>query len=364
MHKEKSLFTCEGKQGEFMLNVNIRKKLGEFDLQVEFSIADERMAILGASGCGKSMTLKCIAGIETPDFGRIVLNDRVLFDSNNGINLPPQKRHVGYLFQNYALFPNMTVAENIGFALAGNRNKEKTIREFIGKLRLKGLENKYPWQLSGGQQQRTALARMLSIDTEMIMFDEPLSALDSFLKWELEQELLEIFANFDKPVLYVSHDRGEVYRLCDRIAILEKGAMISFSSKYKLFENPCTVTGTILTGCKNISAAICKNDSIVIAKEWGIEFKMPQGRTASKINFIAVRAHLMTLKNNTCDNVYSAEIVNVIEDVFDWIVLLKLAPNPSKLFRWVINKKEAPRLEKGTFVDVGVATENVIFLEN
>ena len=91
---------------------------------------------------------------------------------------------------------------------------------------------------------------------------------------------------------------------------------------------------------------------------------MPQGRTASKINFIAVRAHLMTLKNNTCDNVYSAEIVNVIEDVFDWIVLLKLAPNPSKLFRWVINKKEAPRLEKGTFVDVGVATENVIFLEN
>jgi len=364
MGKVKTLFTCEEKRGEIMLNVNIGKKLGEFDLKVEFSIADEKMAILGASGCGKSITLKCIAGIETPDFGRIVLNDKVLYDSNKGINLPPQKRHVGYLFQNYALFSNMTVAENIGFALEGNRNKEKTIREFIGKLRLNGLEDKCPAQLSGGQQQRTALARMLALNTEMIMLDEPLSALDSFLKWELEQELLEIFANFDKPVLYVSHDRGEVYRLCDRIAILEKGEMISFSTKYKLFENPCTVMGTILTGCKNISATICKSNDIVFAEDWGIGFKIPSGSVASKIKFVAVRSHLLMLKNKDCDNVYNAQIMNIIEDVFDWIVLLKLAPQSPKLFRWVINKREAPRLEKGAFIDVGVATENVIFLEH
>ena len=194
-----------------MLDVDFTKKLGEFELRAKFSIANEKLAILGASGCGKSMTLKCIAGIETPDSGHIILNDRVLYDSSKGINLPPQKRRVGYLFQNYALFPNMTVAQNIGFALEGKTAKNNIVKEFIQKLRLQGLENKYPAQLSGGQQQRTALARMLALDTEMIMFDEPLSALDSFLKWELEQELLDIFAGFDRPILYVSHDRGEVF---------------------------------------------------------------------------------------------------------------------------------------------------------
>jgi molybdate transport system ATP-binding protein len=349
-----------------VLSVDISKKLGEFDLKVKFSIADEPMAILGASGCGKSMTLKCIAGIETPDSGRIVLNDKVLYDSERGINLSPQKRHVGYLFQNYALFPNMTVAENIGFALNKRHNKDEIIRDFIDKLRLKGLEDKFPAQLSGGQQQRAALARMLALNTEIIMFDEPLSALDSFLKWELEQELLDIFTSLDKPVLYVSHDRGEVYRLCERIAILEKGQMISFSAKHKLFESPSTVTGTILTGCKNISAATESDNGLVFAKDWGIGFKIPSGVVGADIKFVAVRAHLLTLKNNACDNIYNAQIINTIEDIFDWIVLLKLSPKAAKPFRWVINKKEAPlsMLGKGSFVDVGIATENVIFLEH
>lgn len=347
-----------------MLVVDIIKRLGEFDLKVKFTLADERMAMLGASGCGKSMTLKCIAGIETPDSGRIVLNDRVLYDSEKKINLPPQKRRVGYLFQNYALFPNMTVKDNIGFALKGNRQKEDIIKEYVNKLRLNGLENKLPSELSGGQQQRTALARMLVLDTEMIMLDEPLSALDSFLKWELEQEFLEIFSDFVKPILYVSHDRGEVYRLCDQIAVLEQGEIISLSTKYKLFENPCTVTGAILTGCKNISQAEVKNSGILLAKDWGIFLKVPAGITAEKIKFVALRSHLLTFKKDKCDNVFRAQIINVIEDVFDWIVLLKMAPQAPKLFRWVISKKEAQILVTGNFVEVGVETSNIIFLEH
>ena len=310
------------------------------------------------------MTLKCIAGIETPDSGRIVLNDRVLYDSSKKINLPPQKRRVGYLFQNYALFPNMTVAQNIGFALEGKTDETNIVKEFMQKLRLQGLENKYPAQLSGGQQQRTALARMLALDTEMIMFDEPLSALDSFLKWELEQELLDIFGTFDRPILYVSHDRGEVFRLCDDIVILDKGEIVSNSTKHELFENPRTVTGTILTGCKNISPAFCRGNGIAIAEAWGVGFKIPQGiMEAEKIRFVAVRAHLMQ-PGSDYENVFNAQIVNVIEDVFNWIVVLKLSPQAKKTFRWVVSKKEIASLQAGTNITVGIAAEHVIFLEN
>jgi molybdate transport system ATP-binding protein len=346
-----------------MLDVDITKKLGEFELRAKFSITDEKTAILGASGCGKSMTLKCIAGIETPDAGRIVLNDRVLYDSNKKINLPPQKRRVGYLFQNYALFPNMTVAQNIGFALEGKPEKNNVVNEFINKLRLNGLENKYPSQLSGGQQQRTALARMLALDTEIIMFDEPLSALDSFLKWELEQELLDIFGGFDRPILYVSHDRGEVFRLCDQIVILDKGEIVSNSTKHDLFENPKSVTGTILTGCKNISPVFCRGNGIVIAEDWGVGFKIPQGIDEDTIRFVGVRAHLMQ-KGAEYENVFNAQIINVIEDVFNWIVLLKLSPKAKKCFRWVVSKKEIARLQTGTNITVSMASEQVLFLES
>ena len=346
-----------------MLDVDFTKKLGEFELRVKFSIANEKLAILGASGCGKSMTLKCIAGIETPDSGCIVLNDRVLYDSSKEINLPPQKRRVGYLFQNYALFPNMTVAQNIGFALEGKTAKNNIVKEFIQKLRLQGLENKYPAQLSGGQQQRTALARMLALDTEMIMFDEPLSALDSFLKWELEQELLDIFGTFDRPILYVSHDRGEVFRLCEHIVILDKGEIISNSTKQDLFENPTTVTGTILTGCKNISPAFCRGNGIAIAEDWGVGFKIPQGTDEDTVRFVAVRAHLM-MPSSEYENVFNAQIVNVIEDVFNWIVVLKLSPQAKKTFRWVVSKKEITRLQAGTNITVGITSEQVIFLES
>lgn len=360
--KVKIPLTCSETRGEKMLDVNISKKLGDFELKVKFSVADERMAILGASGCGKSMTLKCIAGIESPDCGRIVLHDKVLYDSEKGINLSPQKRGIGYLFQSYALFPNMTVAQNVGFALKGKSDKKKIVNEFINKLRLNGLENKYPAQLSGGQQQRTALARMLALDTEIIMFDEPLSALDSFLKWELEQELLDIFANCGKPVLYVSHDRGEVFRLCDRVGIMEQGAMVICSTKYDLFENPGTVIGSILTGCKNISPVFCRGNGIAIAEDWGVGFKLPQEIEGENIKFVAVHAHMMTLDNNY-ENIFNAQIVNIIEDVFDWIVLLKLSPQAPKNFRWVVSKKDAPPLQKGANVTIGVTTENVFFLE-
>ena len=153
------------------LRVSIKKKLRDFTLDVEFSVRDEVFALLGASGCGKSITLKCIAGIETPDEGLIILNGRTLYDSKNKINLPPQVRRAGYLFQNYALFPNMTVAQNITFAATGD--KVTKLAQNIKRFHLDGLENAYPNKLSGGQCQRVAFARVLASHAEILLLDEP-----------------------------------------------------------------------------------------------------------------------------------------------------------------------------------------------
>ena len=168
------------------LEVNITKKLDGFTLHVNFAARSTATAILGASGCGKSMTLRCIAGIVKPDAGRIVLDGRVLFDSAQHIDLPPQQRGVGLLFQNYALFPNMTVEQNVLCGLKAEKTSARKARcaEMLQAMRLESLAKRYPAQLSGGQQQRTALARILVGRPKILMLDEPFSALDSYLREE------------------------------------------------------------------------------------------------------------------------------------------------------------------------------------
>ena len=164
------------------LSVHIRKKLGNFHLAVDLEHSDGITGILGASGCGKSLTLKAVAGIMRPDEGRIVLNGRVLFDSEEGICIKPQEREVGYLFQNYALFPNMTVEKNILCGLSREKDRKKRreqMEEMLERMELTEQRKLYPWQLSGGQQQRTALARMLVSGPKLLLLDEPFSALDA-----------------------------------------------------------------------------------------------------------------------------------------------------------------------------------------
>ena len=168
-----------------MLYIDIRKQLGDFTLDVQLETNKETLALFGASGCGKTVTLKCIAGIEKPDVGEIVLNDKILFSSKKNINLSPQKRNVGLLFQSYALFPNMTLEENIAISVSKNcSDKDKIVKRKIREFSLEGLEKNYPHELSGGQQQRTALARMLVNDPKILMLDEPFSALDEHLRWK------------------------------------------------------------------------------------------------------------------------------------------------------------------------------------
>ena len=206
-----------------MLEVQIYKKLAEFDLDASFQVDDNILGLMGASGSGKSMTLKCIAGIETPDQGRIVLNNRVLFDSEKKINVPIQKRNVGYMFQSYALFPNMNVYENISVGLRARKVKDVDIvvQKVMQQFRIFELASRYPKQLSGGQRQRVALA----YEPDVLLLDEPFSALDEDLKEDLLQELKNEL-QISKPVIFVSHNKEEVNELCDLKYKIKQGEII------------------------------------------------------------------------------------------------------------------------------------------
>ena len=199
-----------------MLEVQIYKKLAEFDLDISFQVNDNILGLMGASGSGKSMTLKCIAGIEMPDQGRIVLNGCVLFDSEKKINVPIQKRNVGYMFQSYALFPNMDVYENISVGLRARKVKDVDIvvQKVMQQFRIFELASRYPKQLSGGQRQRVALARLMAYEPDVLLLDEPFSALDEDLKEDLLRELKSEL-QISKPVVFVSHNKEEVNELCD-----------------------------------------------------------------------------------------------------------------------------------------------------
>lgn len=225
-----------------MLYVDIVKKLDNFTLKASFNVDGDVTALFGASGAGKSMTLKCIAGIEKPDSGVVQLNGRTLFDSSEHINLPPQKRRVGYLFQEYALFPNMTVKGNIE---AGMRSLKKSERidktaELIDHFRLNGLENKRPSTLSGGEQQRVALARIFASQPEVILLDEPFASLDILLKSELIPYIKDIINGFGGESILVSHDADEVLSMCERVTEISSGVTGStitaedFKSKMKV----------------------------------------------------------------------------------------------------------------------------------
>lgn len=195
------------------ISVSIKKKLGDFELNISFETDEDFIALWGPSGVGKTLILKCIAGIETPDSGKIVIGDKTVFDSEKKINLKPQERNIGLLFQDHALFPNMNVMQNLAIA---NRNNND-INEYIQGFKLNGLEKLYPHQLSGGQKQRCAMARMLIANPDMIMLDEPFCALDQSLKDEIKAEVKEVVNHLNKPAIIVSHDMDEISYFTDNI---------------------------------------------------------------------------------------------------------------------------------------------------
>lgn len=273
------------------VRVKIRKKLDSFLLDMEFQSESRRIGILGASGCGKSMTLKCIAGIETPDEGRIEAGGRLLFDKEEKVNLRPQKRNVGYLFQNYALFPTMTVEKNIAAGLKGTRReKEARVREMMRKFQLKGLGKRLPGQLSGGQQQRVALARIMAYEPDVILLDEPFSALDMHLRDRLQQELMEMLADYTGTVVMVSHNRDELYRFSEEMVVIDEGHVAAAGETKELFQNPVSREAARLTGCKNFSRIRRVDAHTAEAADWGVTLHTER-EIPEDVQWFGYRAH-------------------------------------------------------------------------
>ncbi len=332
------------------LYVDIQKKLNNFTLKVKFQAGNEVFSLLGASGCGKSIILKCIAGIEKPDCGKIILNGRVLYDSDNNICIPPQKRKVGYMFQDYALFPNMTVEKNIYSGINKkmfNKDIDIKIKEVIKRYQLEGLEKQYPHKLSGGQKQRVAMARMLVSEPEIILLDEPFSALDSYLKWNMIQEMEDEIKKLNKTVLFVSHDRDEVYHLSNRIGAINNGNIEVIEYKQDFFDNPKTVTAAILSGCKNIIYAEKQDKYHVRVPEWNMSL-FTEKEVPDNIKAIGIRAHDFIHENNLQNIKYTKEKLNIFkiipnkikveEDQFEWNIYFQCDENMSNKIQWKISK--------------------------
>lgn len=342
-----------------MLSVDICKKAGDFHLQVAFEAKEEVMGILGASGCGKSMTLRCIAGVETPDSGRIVLNGVTLYDSENKINLPPQKRHVGYLFQNYALFPNMTVRKNILCGLRGDKDKQHKIQAYqdvIRLLKLQGLEYHRPSQISGGQAQRVALARILVNKPNILMLDEPFSALDSNLRELLQIEMKELMNSYDGAVLMVTHSRNEAYNLSKSIALMDNGRFLSLKPTKELFAQPDTIAGAMMTGCKNIAAATkCGEYEVEVAK-WGIRLVTSQP-VRDDVCAVGIRAHYFSTK--TKQNRFVVRKMDEIEEPFEMIILFRYQHQQDETadIWWRLPKDRKPQQMPQ---ELGIAADNVL----
>ena len=279
------------------LSVDIRKRLGDFSLDVSFKAENpaETLALLGASGCGKSMTLKCVAGVERPDEGRIVLNGRVLYDSAARVNVPAQRRHVGYLFQSYALFPTMTVLDNVLVGARGATRAERLAMAArqIRAFRLEGLEGRRPAELSGGQQQRCALARIMASEPELLLLDEPFSALDGYLRWQLELELADTLRAFPGGVVFVTHSRDEVYRMCDRVCVLTDGRGGRTVPTSELFDAPATLAEALISGCKNVSPAVPVGPETLDCADWGV--RLACGRAVAGCAHAGIRAHFLRI---------------------------------------------------------------------
>ena len=305
------------------VSVNIEKNFRDFSLKVQFEGSSAAIGLLGASGSGKSMTLRCIAGIETPDRGKIVINGKTVFDSEAGINLKPQKRQIGYLFQNYALFPTMTVEQNIRCGYRGEKSfAQEKVSDLIRRYHLEGLEKRLPSQLSGGQQQRVALARMMIGEPEAILLDEPFSALDGYLKDIMQRDMQNFLNEYTGDMILVTHSRDEAYKFCGHLTILDSGQALTTGETKKLFERPGILQAARLTGCKNFSTVQKMGKHSIYAVDWDLMLQT-KDVVPDDVTHVGIRGHWMKGASEGGENHMEVEVMEYIETTFEHQYLLK-----------------------------------------
>jgi len=349
------------------LLVDIKKRYKGFELEAAFSTNCETLALLGASGSGKSMTLKCIAGLISPDEGRIVSDGRVLFDSAAKIDLRPQERNVGYLFQSYALFPNMTVRQNIAIAYRGRpEQREKDIDGLLERYELSELAGRYPVQLSGGQQQRAALARIFAYGPRALLLDEPFSALDAFLREKMQAKLKRILREYDGNVVLVTHNRDEAYKTAENLVILDNGRVSAAGNLREVFAHPGNARAARITGCKNISAIEKTGERSFFAKDWGLELRASE-KIDARHAFVGIRAHdlkpvfageAVSGEDGGLSNSFAVELADEIDGPFEKDVILRPEGGAGDL--WWIAAKDS---EVSGIRRLYIAPEAIMLLE-
>ncbi len=309
------------------LQVAIVRQVPGFNLQASFSADGAPLGLLGASGSGKSMTLRCIAGLDRPSEGKIVLNGRVLFDAQAGVNLPSRDRRVGVVFQNYALFPHLTVAQNIAFGMPRPKVKRAArVATILESLELEGLGDRYPTQLSGGQQQRVALARALTTEPEVLLLDEPLSALDTYLRSRVERSLIDVLSRYTGVALFVTHKLEEVYRVCPRLLVLSEGQILANDARETIFTRPPTLEVARLTECKNFSRGRRVGDRRVRALDWGCELEVAEA--VSAVAHVGIRAHHIQFSEDGTSNAFPGWLAASSETQHRVTLYIKLHSQP------------------------------------
>ena len=311
------------------LEAEIHKTLPGFSLYVSLHAHGGVTGLLGASGSGKSLTLRALCGLETLREGRIVLNGRVLFDSRQRVRLPPAERRIGMVFQDYALFPHLTVAQNIAFGLA-RRTPEERAQRVSKWARLAGLEaflGRYPGELSGGQRQRVALARALAMEPDALLLDEPFSALDTHLRHQLEEQMREILAGFGGVTVFVTHDRNEAYRLSDRLIALSAGRVAASGTRQELFDRPGSVAVARLTGCKNLAPFRVAGPGCIQVDEWNCRLRVTGPLIG--MQYVGIRAHdVRFVDGPEGENTFPCQLAGSIDSPFETTLYLRLGAAP------------------------------------
>jgi len=328
-----------------MLSVTTRKQFGDFVLDAAWTSDQPIVALVGPSGSGKTLTLQCIAGLVAPDSGRIVSAGRALFDSAEGVNLPPQQRRVGYVFQGYALFPHMTVAQNIAYGVPHGRHARDEAsartKRIVDRLGISPLSSRYPSELSGGQQQRVALARALATDPDVLLLDEPFSALEAPLRRELSAELSQTLREWGKIAVLVTHDLPEAYQIADMVVLYEHGGTTAAVSKNDLLWNPSSERVARLIGARNIlraPVADASGDSIILEWRGGrLEAaRSPshalQARAGDLLAFFVRPEYVRLIRKNRPvtdglrhTNLFHGEIVGERDEGTTWVLFFRLA---------------------------------------
>ena len=311
---------------------------------VNLTIQDgDIFGVIGLSGAGKSTLVRCINFLERPTDGKVLFSC-VDLASLSKKQLLETRRKIAMIFQNFNLLAQRSALANVCYPMEiTGVPKKKAIEKAKALLERVGLAdrmNSYPAQLSGGQKQRVAMARMLAAEPELILLDEPFSALDTYLKWQLEQEMYKHLKEAGKPVIFVSHNRDEVYRLCDTVSCMNRGKMEVMEPLKEFFQNPKTRTAAILSGCKNISAAERVDAHTLRAVDWGVTLHVKEREIADDIRAVGIRAHfLATVERPGEENVFPVNESEIWEDPFEWNISFRKNAECSWL-QWKIAKTD------------------------